>query len=84
MTDLPDTKPRRASFLPHDGEELQGQAPPDAYTRRVACENADRAIHQLMLDQKREAKRQIGQCITKGLIRFPRNSGRNLLDPDHE
>lgn len=58
MTDLPDTKPRRASFLPHDGEELQGQAPPDAYTRRVACENADRAIHQLMLDQKREAKRQ--------------------------
>lgn len=58
MTDLSDPKPRRASFLPHDGEELQGRAPPDACTPRIACENADRAIHQVLLEQKREEKRQ--------------------------
>lgn len=57
MTDLSDTKPRRASYRAHDAEELQGQAPPDACTPRIACENADRAVHQVLLDQKREEKR---------------------------
>ena len=57
MTDLSDTNRRPASFLPHDGKELQGQAPPDACTQRIACENADRAIHQVLLNQRREESR---------------------------
>lgn len=57
MTDLSETNRRPASFLPHDGEELQGQAPPDACTLRLACENADRVIHQVLLEQRREENR---------------------------
>ena len=57
MTDVPASSKRRVSYLPHDGEELQGKTPEDACSPEVAEETADRLIQRMMLDQKREMNR---------------------------
>lgn len=54
MSEHTDVLPVRQGHLPHDGKELPGAPPPDARTADEACENAEKLIRSLVIEQRRE------------------------------
>lgn len=48
------TAPDPLAYLPHEGREFTGHAPPDAESPEIAEKNAETAIHNILVEQKRE------------------------------